>query len=499
MAGGSSLDEKSLPIIITASHIYDYLICPHKVYLDEFGNKSCMDPESELESKLWERGLAHEQDVLVKLGLAISEVEGKDLEECEQETLRMMKKGLPLIYQGRLSAESMRGSPDLLEKVSGESRLGSHYYFPIEMKSGSAYEDEESGRLKEHYVLQLFFYADVLEKVQGVRPKTAKIIDGEMRIVQVSLPQFEEEYSRCLSEIRDLLSGKIESEPCVGGTCGQCHWRSFCYRWATERDDVSLVRKLNRPKRSALRKAGIKTVKELAEVARAKNPLRVEGISGIALSQLVRRAAVIKQGEPILHSQVRFPERTLEIFFDIETVPLENICYLYGIVERRGAKQHYVSFFADSPDEEESTWKAFWKYAADLKDFQVYYYTSYEKTVLTALSERYQFDHQLFERFFQNSTDLYAIVDRCTEWPSHSYSIKIVSKLLGFEYSERDPGGLKAALWYMEYVSDPKANLALKERIIRYNKEDCEAMIVLKDWLAGKSRDLEEHHGAEEH
>jgi len=279
----------------------------------------------------------------------------------------------------------------------------------------------------------------------------------------------------------------------VGGTCGQCHWRSFCYRWATERNDVSLIRKLNRPKRSALRKAGIKTVKELAIFGRTKKPLEVKGISGVALSQFVRRAAVFEQGEPILHSPVRFPEKTLEVFFDIETEPLENICYLYGAVERRGTEQRYVSFFAESPEEEEGAWKAFWNYAADLKDFQVYYYTSYEKTVLTALSERYEFDHQLFERFFLNSTDLYAIVDRCTEWPSHSYSIKIVSKLLGFKYSEADPGGLKAALWYMDYVSNPEANRDLKRKIIQYNKEDCEAMIILKDWLAGKSRDFEEH------
>jgi predicted RecB family nuclease len=93
----------------------------------------------------------------------------------------------------------------------------------------------------------------------------------------------------------------------------------------------------------------------------------------------------------------------------------------------------------------------------------------------------------LFERFFQNSTDLYAIVDKCTEWPSHSYSIKAISKLLGFEYSERDPGGLKAALWYLEYVNAPEANRGLKDKIIQYNREDCEAMIVLKDWLVKKS------------
>jgi predicted RecB family nuclease len=492
MSGGSTSHIEYQPMIITASHIYDYLICPHKVYLDAFGDKSRMDPESDFERLLWEKGMAHEDNVLEELGLVVSEAQGEGFDECEKETLRMMREGEGLIYQGRLSSALMRGTPDLLEKATGKSRFGSHYYIPIEMKSGSAYEDEGGERVKLRYALQLSFYADVLEKVQGVRPETGKIIDAEFRIVSVELKSFEEDYLGCLSEIRDLLSGQTTSEPCIGGVCSQCHWRSFCYSWAKERSDVSLIRKLNRSKRSALRKRGVRTVKELAELGKAKNLPSFESISPNALARFVRRAVVFQKSEPILHSPVELPEKELELFFDIETEPLEEICYLYGIVERRGKEQRYVSFFSDSPEEEESTWNAFWKYVSDLQDFQVYYYTSYEKTVLTSLSGRYAFDPALFERFFQNSTDLYAIVDKCTEWPSHSYSIKAISKLLGFEYSERDPGGLKAALWYLEYVSAPAGNRALKEKIIQYNREDCEAMIVLKDWLVTKSREFKQ-------
>ena len=487
MSGGSQSHIEYQPVIITASHIYDYLICPHKVYLDAFGDRSRMDPESDLERLLWEKGLAHEENVLEELGLVVSEVEGKGFEECEKQTLRMMREGEGLIYQGRLSTALMRGGPDLLEKAEGKSGFGSHYYIPIEMKSGSAYEDEEAERVKLHYALQLSFYADVLEKVQGVRPETGKIVDAKFRIVSVELKPLEEDYLEYLSEIRDLLSGQTTSEPCIGGVCSQCHWRSFCYGWAKKRDDVSLIRKLNRSKRSALRKGGVRTVKELAELGKEKNLPLFEGISPNALARFVRRAVVFQKGEPILDLPVEFPEKELELFFDIETEPLEEMCYLYGIVERTGKEQRYVSFFSDSPEEEENTWKAFWKYVSHLEDFQVYYYTSYEKTVLTNLSGRYPFDPALFERFFQNGTDLYAIVDKCTEWPSHSYSIKAISKLLGFEYSERDPGGLKAALWYLEYVNAPEANRVLKEKIIQYNREDCEAMIVLKDWLVKKS------------
>jgi len=485
-----STPSKETPI--SASRVRDYLFCPHRVFLDEFGDKSRMDPESDLEKLLWERGMAHEKDALDQLGLVVTEVEGEDFGQCEKETLRLMTGGTRLIYQGCLSTPSLRGRPDLLEKTQGESKFGSYHYVPVEMKSGSAYLDEEAGTIKEDYVLQLSLYADLLHKVQGVKPKIGNIIDGDLRRVSVKLEPHEPDYQQCLSEIADLLSGKTESEPCIGGICKQCHWWSFCYSWAKERDDVTLIYRLNRPKRDSLRLHGIRTVQALAGLAKAKTLPDIDGISQRALQRFVRRANVLLSGKPVLHSPIEFPKAKLELFFDIETDPLGDICYLYGIVERRGnARQRYVSFFADSPEEEQRTWDEFWQYVAKLKDFQVYHYSSYEKTFLTRLRERYGCNQTLFDDFLQHCTDLYfGAVERCSDWPSHSYSIKLVSQCLGFDYSEEEPGGIKAAMWYIEYVKDPVTNRALKDKIIQYNREDCEAMIVLKDWVVEKNREL---------
>jgi len=45
-----------------------------------------------------------------------------------------------------------------------------------------------------------------------------------------------------------------------------------------------------------------------------------------------------------------------ELFFDIETDPLRDICYLHGFLERRNKDTHterYVAFFSDQPNEQE--------------------------------------------------------------------------------------------------------------------------------------------------
>ncbi|KPJ61226.1 MAG: hypothetical protein AMJ46_02675 [Latescibacteria bacterium DG_63] len=481
--------------LITATHIYNYLVCPHRIYLDAFGDAALMNEESDFEKLLWEKGAIHEEEVIQRLGLEVCRVDTEDPEQGEQETLRLMKSGEDLIYQGVLASGPMRGRPDLLEKTGGTSRFGSHLYIPIELKSGSAYEDQEAGTLKEHYALQLSFYADVLGKVQGVKPAQGKIIDGEFETVWVELAPFEENYRRRLKEVGLLLSGKATSDPCIGSVCGQCHWRSYCQSWAKEKDDLSLIRRVNRSRRDRLRRGGIYTVKDLANLANKRKLPSYEGVSSKALGEMVRRAVVTKRGTPVMNSQVQLPEAELELFFDIETEPWQDICYLYGIIERRGSDERFVSFFADSAAEEEHTWNSFWDYISRLENYHMYHYAPYEKRILTRLSEKFSCDLELFTEFFANSSDLYRIVERHTDWPSHSYSIKSVSKLLGFRYSEPDPGGLKAATWYLEFLEDPEAGGALKEKIIQYNREDCEAMIILKDWLVSKSVEFENKRG----
>jgi predicted RecB family nuclease len=121
----------------------------------------------------------------------------------------------------------------------------------------------------------------------------------------------------------------------------------------------------------------------------------------------------------------------------------------------------------------------------------MYHYSQYERNELTKLAERHRCNQKLFERLFRNSTDLYQdVVDKHTEWPSPSYSIKAISGILGFHYSDPEPGGLKAAKWYAAYVGDPAGNAELKRKLLQYNEEDCLAMVVLKDWVVAESKKM---------
>ncbi|GAG66241.1 unnamed protein product, partial [marine sediment metagenome] len=50
------------------------------------------------------------------------------------------------------------------------------------------------------------------------------------------------------------------------------------------------------------------------------------------------------------------PEAPTELFFDIETDPMRDICYLHGFLERcngDNSSERYIAFFSDQPNEQE--------------------------------------------------------------------------------------------------------------------------------------------------
>jgi predicted RecB family nuclease len=80
------------------------------------------------------------------------------------------------------------------------------------------------------------------------------------------------------------------------------------------------------------------------------------------------------------------------------------------------------------------------------------------------------------------SVDLYCdVVIKATEWPTHNYSIKTLAKYLGFAWRDRDPSGAASIEWYHRWVED--GDIAVKQRILDYNEDDCRATIVLLDGI----------------
>ena len=161
---------------ITASKLYDYLQCPHRVWRDIYGPQNEKTQETNpFVELLWEQGTKHEEKIITKLGDFLNLKEGS-IDERFQKTIEAMKNKTPLIYQGVLMHENLLGIPDLLK------RLPDGNYIAIDIKSGSGMEgvdenEEEEGKPKKHYAVQLCLYNELLKKLGFATHNSGRIID----------------------------------------------------------------------------------------------------------------------------------------------------------------------------------------------------------------------------------------------------------------------------------------------------------------------------------
>ena len=144
----------------TASQIRDYVICPHRVTMDAFGNLADRDEPNSFVEMLWENGIEHEAAVAASLGIT-ADMSTVSLADRERETRAAMARGEPLIYRGRLTLAGLVGEPDLLEKRGSG-------YIAGDIKSGGGLEGEDedggTGRIKKDYAYQVAHYENILQQ-----------------------------------------------------------------------------------------------------------------------------------------------------------------------------------------------------------------------------------------------------------------------------------------------------------------------------------------------
>lgn len=194
---------------------------------------------------------------------------------------------------------------------------------------------------------------------------------------------------------------------------------------------------------------------------------------------------------PYLKAPVRFPQVDTELFFDIETDPFRDLCYLHGFVERRArdnATEQYVAFMAAAPTErgEKEAFARALTYVVSKSPRVLYFYSKYERTWWRALQQRYPEVATAgeIEAVFQRdiAVDLYHdVVKKKTVWPTHDHSIKTLARYAGFQWRDADPSGAESIEWYHRWLES--GNEELKQRILEYNEDDCRATRVLLDYL----------------
>jgi predicted RecB family nuclease len=488
---------------ITASVLYDLVHCPQRVALDAFGDASRRDQASPFVRLLWERGTLYEREVISALNQPFLDLSGYDEEVRERLTLEAMRRGEPLIYSGRIASGDLLGVPDLLRKEAGG-------YVPGDIKSGAGEEgggDDNDGKPKLHYAVQLALYVDILEHLNLSPGRRAFVWDihGDEVLYDFIAPQgprkpetLWDEYQTFLAEARSVLARAVAPQGASSATCKQCHWYNYCGEQLANADDLTLIPSLGRAVRDTLQ-GTIPTIAALAEanldslIVGKKTPFKGVGPDRLRLFQA--RAELLKSDrpQPYLRAPVSLPKTPVELFFDIEVDPMRDICYLHGVVERRdgdAASEQFAFFFAEaaSDEAERNAFASAMAYFRSLSDAAIYYYSKYERTIYRKLQRKYPdvCSPEDVERLFEpaHAIDLYGdVVIKATEWPTRDHSIKTLAKFLGFVWRDAHPSGAASIEWFDRWCKDGKPET--RQRILDYNEDDCRATRVLLDGIRG--------------
>ena len=486
---------------VTASMLYNFVQCPHRVFLDLHGDPDLCDPVSSFVELLWEKGQMFEKEVIESLDVSFVDMSQLDVAEREKETARAMVSGANLIYRGRITAGDLVGEPDILRKTGD-------FYVAGDIKSGAGFEgadDVNDGRPKKHYAVQLALYTNILEKQgrSGERRPFIWDIHGEEVPYDLDVPRGKRNptslwdfYEENLEKVRRITGGSEKTLPAYSSVCKLCHWRSFCLSQLEKLDDLSLIPELGRSRRDAL----VPFVPTVTEFAQHDISTLITGkktkIPGIGLKSLTRFQKRAKlqadpSAEPYVTEPLSLPSADTELFFDIETDPMRGLCYLHGFWERRGGPagpEKYIYFLANIPDEaeEERAFREAWEYVKKSRPCAIYYYSPYERTNWRNLQERYPHvaTREEIDAMFASpdAVDLYLdVVKKVTEWPTRDYSIKTLAKYLGFSWRDTDPSGAASIEWYHRWVETGDSDILT--RILKYNEDDCIATRILLDGL----------------
>lgn len=486
---------------ITASMLYNFIQCPHRVELDLFGNPSEKDEVSVFIQLLWEKGNSFEQQVIENIKIPFTNLKPFWGAEKERLTLEAMQRGDPLIYSARICSGNLLGEPDLLRRKDAG-------YVAIDIKSGAGEEnagDKAYKKPKKHYGVQLALYTEILEHLGFLTERTAFVWDvhGDEISYELETPLGERNpqsmwdfYQEVLTQVQTIISKEIQTTPANSAMCKLCVWRRKCLKILTQEKDLTLIPELGRSKRDLLVQK-IKNIPELAQTDLAdfskgkKTVFPGIGLATLEKYQTRARLQMQPNAQPYLTEPHNLPEARREIFFDIETDPMRDVCYLHGFYERQNQDnrtEKYVAFFADNPgpEQERIAFAEAWRYVQASQPCMIYYYSKYERTIWRNLQEKYPdiASPEEIEAMFspERSIDLYFDVVRAkTEWPTKDYSIKTLAVFLGFRWRDKDPSGASSIEWYHRWVESH--DQSIKQRILDYNEDDCIATRILLDGI----------------
>lgn len=340
-------------------------------------------------------------------------------------------------------------------------------------------------KITNHDKLLLAFDGLVLTCVSGKTPQFGKIIYGsEQKIRKVALSGLIKTVKSTVKKIAAQQADKHSPELILNKHCIECEFNSRCRRQAIEKDDLSLLASLSAKERKKEHGRGIFSVTQLSYTFRPRRRSKDSASKPEKHFHALKALAIREQkihvaGKPELNIS------GAPIYLDVEGIPDRDFYYLIGIKFRKGVSNLQYSFWADNPSEEKAIWENFLAAVKETENPQLIHYGSYESVFLRRMKERYcdnTRDAELAEKLISEAVNLLSVIYAKMYFPTYSNGLKEIANYLGFQWSDPEASGLNSLMWREKW--EVHKNLDLKEKLVIYNAQDCEALEKVTETVA---------------
>jgi len=499
-------------LIVSATDLVGYLACDHLSTLElgrAEGRWERPHRREDLTVQLMQdRGDAHEAAHLERLraaGRSIVEMDRTalstpdELRAAETATLAAMQSGADVIFQATFFDGRWRGHADFLYRTERPSPgLGGYSYDIADTKL--------SRGVKAAAIIQMCVYADLLARLQGVRPETVYVVTGD----GVEHPHRLEDYAAYYRHAKARFEARVLGGSQALGTypdpvdhCRVCVWYPTCIQRRRDDDHPSIVAGMRRVDTERFLEGGIPT---LTAVAALSGDASVPDVADRTLRRLSDQAR-LQLHERRTHERVfeliaphpattgqglaALPEPTpWDVFFDIEADPWAldgGLEYLLGVAIEVDGERTYLPFWGHDREEEKAAFEALIDFMIERldghPDMRVYHYGGYETGAVKRLLQRHATREDEVDRLLRGGVfvDLLNVVRQGVRASVESYSLKQIEK---FYLAEREGPVTEAGFSLVEYERWMRErDDAILKSIADYNRDDCVSTLLLRTWL----------------
>jgi hypothetical protein len=263
--------------------------------------------------------------------------------------------------------------------------------------------------------------------------------------------------------------------------CAVCEFRQRCHQQAVEEDNISLLRGLKEKEVKAYARKGILTVTQLAHTFRPRRRRRRSRSGGPGHNPALQ-ALAIRDRKLYVFGSLQLPDSPVRVYLDLEGKPDERFVYLIGVIIADGSSEARHSFWADRPEDEPRILDQFLRFLQPYECFHVFCYGSYERTFLKRM-RKYARRKRPVDQVLARMTNVLSVIYDRVYFPVYSNGLKEVARCLGFAWTDPDASGIQSLVWRADW--EQSSEEPLKQRLLRYNLEDCAALKRVTEVLFG--------------